>query len=239
MSCFRRCFMGVNFAVPTAAFAGMPATLPTPFTKDKYPHVESLNPLVDERLQALSFFLLVFFLSAACVKWLWNFARHDWPNLPRLTYKRALGFTFIWGLVAIVVLTMISGARELMTPGAWRKQGWTYKLPAATPEEPHFRKQRRASLEQLRLALMSHAALHDGNFPAEAGNVDAQWAIPAHPGFEFMYRTGQRPSSSGNLLVFEPEIGEVERFVLLTNGMIGTMRTSEIEAIFGKEEHHE
>jgi hypothetical protein len=32
------------------------------------------------------------------------------------------------------------------------------------------------------------------------------------------------------LLVFEPEIGDDERLILLVNGMIGTMRTPELEA---------
>ncbi len=34
----------------------------------------------------------------------------------------------LWGLLFTVVLAMISGARELMTPGAWEKQGATYRL---------------------------------------------------------------------------------------------------------------
>ncbi len=34
----------------------------------------------------------------------------------------------IWGLLFVLVLTMISGARELMTPGAWEKEGFTYVL---------------------------------------------------------------------------------------------------------------
>jgi hypothetical protein len=33
----------------------------------------------------------------------------------------------------LLVLTMISGARELMTPGAWEKKGFTYQLVRDRP----------------------------------------------------------------------------------------------------------
>ena len=36
----------------------------------------------------------------------------------------------LWGLLFMLVLTMISGARELLTPGAWEKKGATYQLKA-------------------------------------------------------------------------------------------------------------
>lgn len=221
---------------PVTVLAGMPAMLPTPYTKDKFPHAKALDHWMDERLQALSFFLLVFVISALAVRMLWNLARKDWPQVPRLSYPRALLFTFIWGLVAIVVLTMISGARELMTPGAWRKQGWTYKLASATVDEPFFRQKRRAGLERLRLSLMSYAAMHEGKFPTTTEEVDVDWNIPAHPGFDFLYRPDHAPSTTGELLAFEPELGDEERFVLLTSGLIGTMRTAEIESALRKGE---
>ena len=63
--------------------------------------------------------------------------QRDFPKLPRLTFFKACGVVLMWGLLSIIVLTMISGARELMTPGAWVKQGFTYRLaPDAKPEEP-------------------------------------------------------------------------------------------------------
>jgi len=216
---------------PHTVLAGMPAPLPTPFTADKFPHSEQLSPWIDERLQALSFFIVAVLASAAVVRWLWRLLRHDWPALPELTYRGALAGTLLWGLVFVVVLTMISGARELMTPGAWRKQGWTYQLATTPPPgEPHFREQRRAAVEQLRLALLQYAALHEGHFPATASELSLSWAVPVHPGFDFLYVPGRKPSTAGEVLVFEPEIGDPERLVLLTNGVIGTMRTPELEA---------
>lgn len=214
-----------------SANAGMPSPLPTPFTADKFPHTDHLSPWVDERLQALSFFVFCTLLVAWLVRGLWNTFRKDWPALPVLSYRGALVATLLWGMVSIVVLTMISGARELMTPGAWKKQGWTYRLDQPAPPEPHARQRRRERLEGLRLALLQHAATHGGAFPAKASEIDESWAVPTHPGFEFLYRPGQTASNqSAAILVFEPEVGDSERLVLLVNGMIGTMRTAELDA---------
>jgi hypothetical protein len=72
-------------------------------------------------------------VAALVVQLAWNFARRDFDRLPRLSYPRALSVVVLWGLLFIVVLTMISGARELMTPGAWQKKGWTYELAEPPP----------------------------------------------------------------------------------------------------------
>jgi hypothetical protein len=94
-----------------------------------------LAELARLRLQTISFFLFVLLVSAGCVMWAWNSLRSDFPRLPRLSYPKALGLTTLWGLLFVVVLTMISGARELMTPGAWeRREGEvTYKLKEPLP----------------------------------------------------------------------------------------------------------
>jgi len=99
------------------AYAGMPA-----------PYV--LTDIARMRLEAISFFLLVLLLSAAVIRWLWNSLRPSFPRLPKLNYWRALALVVLWGLLFVVVLTMISGARELMTPGAWEKHGPIYRLKA-------------------------------------------------------------------------------------------------------------
>jgi hypothetical protein len=67
-------------------------------------------------------------VSAGLVCWIWNALRTDFPRLPRLSYFKGLGLVFLWGLLFLLVLTMISGARELMTPGAWEKKGLLYEL---------------------------------------------------------------------------------------------------------------
>ncbi|HUQ69692.1 MAG TPA: hypothetical protein VM165_09225 [Planctomycetaceae bacterium] len=211
----------------------MPSPLPTPYTKDAFPHSDALSPWVDERLQAVSFFVVSVLVCAWLLRALWSLLRRDWPTLPALSYCGALAGTVLWGLVFVVVLTMISGARELMTPGAWRKSGWTYRLEedARRSSEPHFRNERRQRLEALRLALLKFAVTHSGDYPAQPSDLEESWAIPAHPGFEFLYRPGMRADdNAARVLVFEPEVGGEERFVLLTSGLIGSMRTPELEA---------
>ena len=100
---------------PAAAWAGMPA----PYT---------LRDLPRMRLETISFFLAVLLASAKLVQWLWNGLRSPPGRVPWISYSRSLGVVVLWGLLFSVVLAMISGARELMTPGAWERQGATYRL---------------------------------------------------------------------------------------------------------------
>ena len=109
---FSTALLALSGALP--AHAGMPSW--------------DLSDLARARLDSISFFLVVFLLLALLVKLLWNYLGRDFPKLPKLTYPRAMAVVTLWGLLFLLVLTMISGARELMTPGAWEKQGSTYKL---------------------------------------------------------------------------------------------------------------
>ena len=88
----------------------------------------TLSDVAKLRLDSISFFLACLLLSAWGVKALWNSLAHDFPRLPRMSYFRALSVITLWGFLFVLVLTMISGARELLTPGAWEKQDVTYKL---------------------------------------------------------------------------------------------------------------
>ena len=220
-----------------SASAGMPAPLPTDWTAENTPSWTHSGGTASSgamalRVQAISFFLAVLLLSGWLVKGLWNFARRDFSKLPALTYGRALGLVGLWGLSFVIVLTMISGARELMTPGAWRKQGWTYKLAnASPPEATDGRAARQRGLERLRTALWQYAATHEGRLPvtSEPSAEAALWEIPGWPGLKFLAVPDRRAESTGRLFVFEPELDNDERLVLLTNGFIGTMRSAEIK----------
>lgn len=88
----------------------------------------TLTDIAKARIDTISFFLVLLLVLALCVKLLWNYLAKDFPKLPRMSYPKALTAVTLWGLLFLLVLTMISGARELMTPGAWEKQGATYKL---------------------------------------------------------------------------------------------------------------
>jgi hypothetical protein len=101
--------------------------MPTPLPID-VPRFLRVNDTAYERFQAISFFLMAFLACAAVVMLLWNYVRRDFPALPRLSFGKATAGLLLWGLLFVIVLTMISGARELMTPGAWEPDGVTYRL---------------------------------------------------------------------------------------------------------------
>ncbi|MGC4031756.1 MAG: hypothetical protein QM754_08495 [Tepidisphaeraceae bacterium] len=105
---------GLRMMPPMHLLAGMPS-----FT---------LTDVAKMRLDSISLFLAILFLHAWGIKGLWNAIAADFPSLPKMTYWRAVGVMTLWGLLFVLVLTMISGARELLTPGAWEKQGMTHKL---------------------------------------------------------------------------------------------------------------
>src|SRR5579885_1034700 len=94
-------------SLPSVAQAGMPSI--------------TLMDLARMRVQTISFFLMGLLFSSWIVQLLWNYLCRDFSFLPRLSYGKALSAVILWGLLFVLVLTMISGARELMTPGAWEK----------------------------------------------------------------------------------------------------------------------
>jgi hypothetical protein len=170
---------------------------------------------------------------------LWNWLQRDFPKLPRLTFFKACGVVLMWGLLSIIVLTMISGARELMTPGAWVKQGFTYRLaPDTKPEEPSSASIRKKHLEQLRQTLWQYAATHSGRFPAanEPNAVSAEmWTVPETGGLRYLYVAGHNASEDATVLLYEPELDSEQRFVLLTNGEVVSMRSAELVLLLNGE----
>lgn len=218
---------------PVALYAGMPAPLPTDV--DRY-LVWRVNDSILGRVQAISFFLMAFLVCTAVVRWLWNYFQKDFPSLPRLSYGKALAGMLLWSLLFVIVLTMISGARELMTPGAWRKQGFTYKLTpqSSSAGEPSPLELRKYHLEQLRTALWHFAATHNGRFPldSEKAFIPAElWRVPETGGMRYLYVPSQSASETATLLVYEPELDPEHRFVLQTNGDIAAMRSTQIESL--------
>ena len=110
----RTLFVFLLVAVSGTAYAGMP--------------VITLSDVATLRLSGISFFIALILLAAWFVRFLWNTLRRDFQRLPKLDYKRSLALVLLLGLCFNVVLLMISGTRELMTPGAWEKHGTTYQL---------------------------------------------------------------------------------------------------------------
>ncbi len=213
------------------ARAGMPSPLPTDPER-----IFRLNDTALGRLQTISFFLLGLLLSALAIQGLWNFVRRDFPHWPRLSFARALAAVLLWGLLFVVVLTMVAGARELMTPGAWQKQGFTYKLsPDLNPRpEADPTALRRQNLERLRTALWHFAATHGGRFPSQAEAVafgPELWEVPGSGGLRYLYVPGLSAYQSTTLLAYEPELDPRQRFGLQTNGSLVALTSKAIDRL--------
>ncbi len=187
----------------------------------------ALTDLARLRVQSISFFLACFLACSWVVQRLWNSLRADFPRLPRLSYGRANGVVALWGLLFLLVLTMISGARELMTPGAWKQEGLTYTLAeakpvASVPAVPR-EAERRASLERLRIALWTYARGHEGRFQpdADAPEVPEEaWRVPDPSGMRYIYLGGLVADRGESPLAYEPGIFGGDRLLLRTDGEV-------------------
>lgn len=224
---------------PTSFLAWPLVLLATREARAGMPSV-TITDLTRLRFDAISFFAVCFLLCAWGVQAIWNGLRADFPRLPRLSYRRALGVTTLWGLLFLLVLSMISGARELMTPGAWQKDGLTYKLAAGEPPpvEPGF-DPRRAGLERLKAALWTYARSHDGKLPPDDGRdaiPDEAWELPDTPGVFYRYVGGAIDPASKLPLAYEPDVHGDARWVLLADGGLVRMSGEELgRALAGKD----
>jgi hypothetical protein len=207
---------------PAVAQAGMPSL--------------TLTDVARMRVQTISFFLVGLLVTAASIQLIWNYLRRDFTILPRLTYKKALGLVSLWGLLFVLVLTMISGARELMTPGAWEKHGATYRLadrstPGQNEKEKSFEKERKSKLEQLKQALWKYADSHSGRFPdvrTVAAIAPEKWQAPHPSGMRYLYVPGLVVGKDATPLAYEPEVFGTIRLVLLSSGEIRWMDSAEL-----------
>jgi hypothetical protein len=206
----------------------MPSPLP-----DDTSTVLRLNDPARMRLEAISFFVAVLLASATAVWGLWNYLRRDFTFLPRLSFGKALAGVVLWGLLFIIVLTMISGARELMTPGAWKKQGFTYRLATAASDTSDDAAvvMRRQHLERLRGALLRYAATHNGRFPSQSDVTAVPpdwWEVPEAGGLRYLYVADLSAGGPDSLLAYEPELEPGRRFALLTSGDLVQMTSAQI-----------
>lgn len=212
------CWGVLWFLSANSAFAGMPSY--------------DLSDMAKLRLEEVSFFVALFLACGGLLWFLWNYVARGIPGLPRLEFKRALGLMLILSLGMLLVLSMISGARELLTPGAWRKQGSTYQVndPASEPL-------RRQAVESLRSALMSYAREHGGAFPAHDYTPEIPehlWRAPDAGGTRFIYLGGQLTNEPHRMLACEPAHFRNPRFVLMSDGKIQQLDTARVHEALAK-----
>jgi hypothetical protein len=218
-------------ACPEPVLAGMPS--PTAI----------LNDLARMRVQSLSFFIVGFLVSAAVIQRLWNLLQRDFVSMPRLGYRAALGVVTLWGLLFILVLTMISGARELLTPGAWEPNGKTYKLASSSPSTPNAptisaEDARRHKLEDLRDVLWDYAQAHGGKFPSDQSDPwipRERWQTTDSSEMLYLYVGGQAAGQGMRVLVYEPGLFGRDRLVLLANGAIKSMKAEQVAQALTKQ----
>jgi hypothetical protein len=178
-------------------------------------------------------FVVVLLASAVVIRWLWNGIAKDLPRLPRLSYGKSLAVVVLWGLLFLVVLTLIATTRELMTPGAWEKVGILYRVNA-TPQPPpvdyEYMAQRKQQLQKLYAALLHDAAQHDGHFAAstELVGTASLWDVPGAGGMRYAYVAGRQVQGPVAILVYEPEVLGGDRLVLRTNGEIALVPSAEL-----------
>jgi hypothetical protein len=233
----------VTFAIAIAwshsASAGMPSITMADVARVSR---TGLTDLARQRVEVVSFFLILLLACTGVIQWVWNGLRRDFPVLPRLSYPRALGVIVLWGLLFVLVLTMISGARELLTPGAWEKKGLTYQLspPPAAEAEITARVE---VLRQLAERLATYARAHRGEFPtiAQVHQEVAEpfWQIPSPTGGRYLYVGGSMGDKASDEegfvqpmpLAYESDSVGPDRLVLLTDGVIQWMPATELERV--------
>jgi hypothetical protein len=184
------------------------------------------------RFQVISFFLVLYLALAFIYQILWNSLSKDFPKLPRIRYRGALGALAVCGLFIYVILTMISGARELMTPGAWSRSGifYTIREPEKDPK-PWLDTARRLSLESLRGVLWHYSEQHGGAFPISRDHGDipvGDWNSIDPNGLPLVYVPGLKPDTGKDVLAYEPGTFGATRFVLLSDGEIVQMSEDEV-----------
>ena len=182
--------------------------------------VVTLTDVARARLDALSFFLFAYLLISWFVKLLWNYLGKTFAVLPKLNYGRALGLVFLSGMMFYVVLTMISGARELLTPGAWEKQGVGYRTREGGVAKLS-KEERRDSLRELQTAIWEYAKAHDGKAPPGplVEGIKAElWRFRG--GGLYCLMPEVKPGGGRDVLVYEPSTAGGRRFVILADGSI-------------------
>ena len=240
-SLFRLAFLAFAMSLyysawPVFVIAGMPS-----FSPDESTRHLVLSDVGRLRYEAISFFLVMLLLSALTVRWLWNYLSRSFPALPRLSFMKSLGVVMTWGLLVLVVLTMIAATRELMTPGSWKKQGLLYTLTnsqAARPiaQEPRkdaipdLNEVRRRGIEELKDALWKYAAQHKGDLPpADHPAIPGRlWEVAGIVGARYRYVAGLALSEDARIVVFEPAVHGDERFILRLNGRIERISSDRI-----------
>ncbi|MGK0190758.1 MAG: hypothetical protein ACI9R3_006588 [Verrucomicrobiales bacterium] len=196
-----------------------------------------LSDLYRLRLEELSFFIVLLVMCTALFRFLWNLVARDLSSIPSLNWRQATGLSLLVGVLMLLVLTMISGIREVLTPEAWRKQGSSYRL-SSIDREPV----RKRTIEELRWALMASADANNGQFPEHDFTnriPDRFWRAPDEYASRYIYFRGKsKPVANGpvEILALEPANFGDERYAIFTSGEVRKLTNKEVDALLGIDE---
>ncbi len=141
--------------------------------------------------EAISFFLAALLVSAFAVRWLWNRLAKDFAWLPRLSVGTSLAVVAVWGLLFLVVLTMIAATSRGDDPRLVAQDGDALRSPRARCAAPG-----------------RHAA--DGG--ANAGRLDGRHRLDCVPWHTLPRVTVNPPAVVSGVVVFTLFIAVVEGF---------------------------
>lgn len=211
----------LRFALTVATLATSTATTHAGMTSYVLSDVYRL------RFQDISFFIFLIVVCAFVFQLLWNYVAKGIPKIPRINFKRALSLVVLLGAAMLLVLTMISGIRELLTPEAWRRQGSAYRLNDPAQEPARLR-----SMEHLRSALFDYARAHAGKFPMNdfvREIPEKIWESPDNDSTHYLYSGGLTTNDANAIVALEPVAFGEKRFVLRSSGKIEKLSAEEIE----------
>jgi hypothetical protein len=193
--------------------------------------VYDLSDVVRMRLEDISFFAFLLVLATLGIRFLWNYLAKDFPRLPQLTFRKAFSLTILLSILMLLLLIIIAGARELLTPDAWHRQGSHYR-----PNDVGNLELRQNSLEGLRTVLIRYAQTHEGRFPPHdyvAEIPDKVWQAPDSTGSRYLYIGGLSLTQSNAMVACEPRHFGDARLVLFGNGKITKLNTEKIHELMG------
>lgn len=190
----------------------------------------TLSEFGETRLEIISLFAVAVLASAFVVQGVWNGLKVEFPRLPYLTYRKALAVVFLWGLLFVIVLTMISGARELMTPGAWIQKGNTYELASTHPTETasDSSPSNHTAERRDRIALLGGMLIelrdHNSGLPLIRSGVsphdEQMWFVPQAYGLQYVYIPELTHNPTPPILLAEPEFFTDGRLVVWAGGKV-------------------
>ena len=187
--------------LPLSAWAGMPSFY--------------VSDMAKIRLESISFGLVVFIVGTEIFRRLWNSQVVPmFGDKFRLSWIGGFLFTGLLSTLMLLILTLISGTREVMTPAAWEKDGLTHKIQ--TDLSP------RSRIEGLRDDLLRLGVANGGKLPDNELKLPRPNLLHAGPeNRSFTYLPGQPLGDKSALLVLEGmrSYGE-PRLLLFANGDI-------------------